>query len=269
MPDHFDLSSYLARIGWAGRNASTPDALASLMHAHMAAIPFENLDVLLGRPVRLDLASLQAKLVHAQRGGYCFEHTTLFAAALKQLGLPTRQHSARVVLITPRAIAPRTHMLLTAVLDGETYVIDPGFGSIGPSGPVLLAPSTGPPAGGLSHVMVRDDDHWVLRARTSNGWIDAWVTNLEDSPPVDFEVANHFTATHRDSPFVNRLMLRAIIPDGYVSVMNRDVTVHRSGVAQKSTLTTRADLSALLRTHFGFDLPEVTRLRVPMIPEWN
>src|SRR5947207_7172356 len=76
----FDLDAYFARIRWDGAPCPTLDTLAGLLQAHMAHIPFENLDVLLCRPVRLDLESLQRKLVHSRRGGYCFEHATLFAA---------------------------------------------------------------------------------------------------------------------------------------------------------------------------------------------
>jgi N-hydroxyarylamine O-acetyltransferase len=79
------------------RDQPTFETLAGLLHAHMLRIQFENLDVLLGRPVRLDLDSLQDKLVRARRGGYCFEHATLFAAVLEKLGFQPVRHAARVV----------------------------------------------------------------------------------------------------------------------------------------------------------------------------
>jgi len=56
-----DVDLYLARIGWRGTLRPSFETLAALLRAHMRAIPFENLDVLLGRPVRLDLASLASK----------------------------------------------------------------------------------------------------------------------------------------------------------------------------------------------------------------
>ena len=97
------------------------------MRAHMAAIPFENLDVLLGRGVRVDLDSVFAKLVTARRGGYCFEHGTLFQAALRALGVEATAHAARVLLVAPKAEAPRTHMFLTVVRRRHTWVLDPGI----------------------------------------------------------------------------------------------------------------------------------------------
>src|SRR5882672_3715315 len=104
-----DLDAYFERIGWRGPRAATAQVLAALVGHHVRAIPFENFDVLLGRPVRLDLDSLQGKLVRARRGGYCYEHASLFAAVLRELGFTVHCHSARVVMATPRDSAPRTH----------------------------------------------------------------------------------------------------------------------------------------------------------------
>ena len=78
----FDLDAYLRRIDYRGAREPTLPALQALHLAHATHIPFENLDILLGRSIRLDLASLQAKLVAGGRGGYCFEQNTLFTAAL-------------------------------------------------------------------------------------------------------------------------------------------------------------------------------------------
>ena len=134
----FDAAAYLDRIGWRGRLEASLGVLTGLMRAHMRAIPFENIDVLLGRGIRVDLDSVSAKLVTARRGGYCFEHATLFAAALAQAGFAPVAHSARVVMVTPRSAAPRTHMFLSVTIDGTTYVLDPGFGGHGPLVPLPL-----------------------------------------------------------------------------------------------------------------------------------
>src|ERR1043165_7218391 len=98
MAASLDLEASLDRIQWSGPMSATWDTLAALLDAHMSRIPFENLDVLLGRPVNLDLGGLQDKLVRAGRGGYCFEHATLFAAVLEAFGVQPARHSARVVL---------------------------------------------------------------------------------------------------------------------------------------------------------------------------
>ena len=263
-----DLDAYLERVGYGGCTAPTLDTLAGLLCAHMVAIPFENLDVLLGRPVRLDLDAVQGKLVHARRGGYCFEHATLFAAVLECLGYHPVRHTARVVLFASRTQSPRTHMFLTVPLGERTFVVDPGFGALAPDAPLLLGDGTAARAGSVRHWMAREGDVWVLRAQTAEKNLDCWVSTLDADNLVDFEVGNHFTATHPSSPFVNRIMMRALTPDGRVTLMNRDLTVWRGDDARPTQLASRSALRALLVAHFGFDLPEVERLRVPSIPEW-
>lgn len=251
-----NLDAYLARIGWTGRRTAAPDVLAGLLAAHMRAIPFENLDVLLGTPPSLELDKLEAKLVGARRGGYCYEHATLFSAALRELGFAVKAHSARVVMMTPRELAPRTHMFLTV---GDV-MLDPGFGGLAPRVPVAL---DGTAAG--SHRLVRDGDVVALEHAGQR----LWVSSLEHDMPIDFVMANHFTATHESSPFVMRLMLRAFTPDGEVRVMNRAVTHTRGAEKQSYELADRGALRELLAAQFGFDLPQVERLRVPAIPEWT
>jgi N-hydroxyarylamine O-acetyltransferase len=269
MTASLDLEAYLERIGWGGSTRPSYDTLAGLLRAHMSSIPFENLDVLLGRRIRLDLEGLQAKLIRAHRGGYCFEHATLFAAALEQLGFQPLRHAARVVLVNPRTASPRTHMFLTVPLAEGIFVADPGFGAQAPRIPLELVEGATARVGEQTHRMVRDDRYWVLQSVAGGKIVDCWVSTLEQENPMDFEMGNHFTATHPSSPFVNRIMMFAHAQDGRVAVMNREVTVWRADTAHSSQLADRAALRTLLVEHFGFNLPEVERLRVPSIPEWE
>jgi len=262
-----DLDAYLARIGWTESREPTFATLAGILRAHVRTIPFENLDVLLGRGIDLDLRALQAKLVRARRGGYCFEHATLLAAMLEALGFVPVRHSARVVLFSPRTEVPRTHMMLTVALPEGTFVLDPGFGGLAPDAPVPLADVA--PADDASHWMARDGDYRVLRARSGGEIVDCWATTLEIDNASDFIVANHYTATHPASGFRNRLMLRAFEGDARVSVVDRSVTIADASTSRTSELADRKELRALLVRHFGFDLPEIESLRVPSIEGWQ
>ena len=267
MADLLDLDAYFDRIQWRGATAPTYATLAGLLDAHRAHIPFENFDVLLGRPIRLDLEGLQAKLVQARRGGYCFEHATLFAAVLEALGFAPARHAARVIIFRPRTEVPRTHMFLSVTLDGARYVVDPGLGLFGSRLPLPLD-GTGVPADRPTHRMVREGDDWVMHAPRDGAQIPAWVSSLDAEYPIDFEVANHFTATHPGSLFRNWILASAVTPEGRVNIMNRNVTYLRGDAATTVQLADRSALRALLAEHFGFDIPEVETLRVPGIPEW-
>ncbi|HVZ09486.1 arylamine N-acetyltransferase family protein [Rhodopila sp.] len=260
-----DLDAYLARIGYLGigyRGALTPtlETLTALQRAHMMAIPFEGLDVLLGRDVSLDLDRLQAKLVGARRGGYCFEHTTLFAAVLDALGFRHTAHMARVLLVTPLEAAPLTHMLLVVDLPQGRFVSDPGFG--GPAAPVPL-PLSGETVG--RHRIARDGAYWVLL----DGDRPCWGSLLREDQPVDFEVGNHYVASHPASPFTQNVMMSRFIPSGQVTVMNREAKIVQDGAARTVTLPDRPALRAFVADHFGFDLPEIETLRVSAVPGWE
>jgi N-hydroxyarylamine O-acetyltransferase len=259
-----NLDAYFARIGWHGGRTATREVLDGLLAHHMRAIPFENFDVLLGAPPSLDLDALEAKLVTRKRGGYCYEHTTLFAYMLTELGFTVKTHSARVVMMTPRHDSPRTHMFATVHATSGTslehaLMIDPGFGGLAPRIPVRL---DGTPAGG--HQLVRDGDALALEHAGQR----LWISSLEHDNPVDFVMANHFTATYPTSPFVNRIMARAFTDDGEVRISNRDVTRTRGDSIEKSVLPDRRALREVVAAHFGFDLPALESVRVLSIPEW-
>jgi N-hydroxyarylamine O-acetyltransferase len=138
MEARFDLNAYLTRIGYSGPTKPDLATLGGLLAAHMNAIPFENIDVLMGRPIRLDLDGLQKKIVSDRRGGYCFEQATLFLAALRALGFDASARTARVILVLKPDAAPRGHMYLTVRLPEGEFVADPGLGGLGCRAPIPL-----------------------------------------------------------------------------------------------------------------------------------
>jgi N-hydroxyarylamine O-acetyltransferase len=265
----FDLDAYLARIGWHDPLEPTLETLTGLTRAHITRIPFENVDVLLGRDIRIDLDSIVQKIVVRGRGGYCFEHGTLFQAALERVGFKPTAHAARVVVMVPRDQSPRTHMFLTVEVEGDRFVLDPGFGGHTAVVPVPLREGTEVRDGGDRHRMVRYGGEWVLEAEVEGTLTPLWMATLEPQLPVDFQLANYWVSTASASPFVNRLMLRTLTPAGRTSVMNRDVTVVSGKNTEKYQLADRRALRALLDEQFGFDLPDVETVKIPMIPEWS
>ncbi len=178
---------------------------------------------------------------------------------LEALGFKIKRHSARVVLFTPLEKSSATHMFLTVDLPEGRFVADPGFG--GPASTTPL-PLTGEHVG--RHRIVRDGALWAL---LDNG-IPAWYSTLAEDYEIDFEMGNHFVASHSSSPFVQRILMSRFTENGRISVMNRDVKIIDGGETRSYQLTNRAELRAFLIEHFGFDLPAVETMRVPAIPEW-
>ena len=143
---NLDLDAYLQRIGYDGPLDPSHATLAGLHRAHLAAIPFENLDLMLGRGVRVDFDSIQAKLVFANRGGYCYEQGQLFGAVLERLGYQVDRLLARVGP-DGEPVRPRTHLTLRVGADAGTWLADVGFGNSPPGPLALRAPQPERPAG--------------------------------------------------------------------------------------------------------------------------
>jgi N-hydroxyarylamine O-acetyltransferase len=257
-----DLDAYFARIAWHGPREASQAALAGILAHHMRAIPFENFDVLLGRPPSLALDVLEAKLVGARRGGYCFEHATLLAAVLCAVGFRVTTHSARVIMRTPREQAARNHMFLVV----DRFVLDPGFGAQAPLVPVPLDGSLA-----AGHRCICDPARAeVMLVQVVDGVEQPlWLGSLREDLPIDFEVANHFTATHASSPFVQHILAHARTADGEIKLADREVTYLQRGVTRGERLVDRAALRQLCTRWFGFDLPALESVRVPAIPGWS
>jgi N-hydroxyarylamine O-acetyltransferase len=258
----FDLEAYLQRIGYAGPRTPTPETLAGLHLAHATQIPFENLDILLGRPIRLDLASLQAKLVRARRGGYCFEQNTLLAAALEQLGFGVTRLAARVRLGANR-VAPRTHMLLRVEAGGEAWLADVGFGGDGLLEPLPLQAGLVVRQYAWSYRLVQEAGLWVLQALQGTSWTDQYAFTLEPQYPVDFEVANHYTSTYPDSIFVRTLTAQRPTPEARWILRNRVLIVQRPEGESRQDIDSDDALLCVLAECFGLDLPPGTRFPTP------
>lgn len=260
------LDAYLDRIAVSRPAAPTRDALAELLGAHLRAIPFENLDVLLGRPIELALPAVFDKLVRRRRGGYCFEHATLFGAMLGELGFGFTMHAARVRYRASLPVTPRTHAWLRVEAEGAAYLVDPGFGGPGPQVPVPLR--AGASVGDVD-LAEKDGAPGTLRRRLGDEVVDLYEIALEALPPIDFVVANHFTSTYPRSPFRQRLMVQRARDDGGVSIANDELSLRSGATVETRTLADRGELRAALREHFGIDLQEAEALVVPAVDAWR
>lgn len=261
-----DLNAYLDRIAYSGPREPTLSTLTALHAAHVVAIPFENLDILLGHGIDLDLAALERKMVADRRGGYCFEQNTLFRAALEELGFTVSSLAARVQ-VGATAVRPRTHMLLLVEAESERHLADVGFGGGGLVVPVPLVEGRETWLGGLGHRLRREGEIWVLEGNTEGAWSDFYAFTLEAQHPADFVMANHFTSTFPSSPFVNNLTVQRSWLGGWVVLRNRDLTLREGGVTTAETIRDPEHLLEVLRDRFGLEFPAGTRFARPEFPE--
>jgi N-hydroxyarylamine O-acetyltransferase len=253
-----NLDAYFDRIGYAGVREPTLEVLRSLHSLHPAAIPFENLDPLLGRPVRLDLASLEAKLVGEKRGGYCFEQNGLLRGALETLGFAVTPLIARVVWMraADQPLGPRNHMLLRVDIDGEPWIADVGFGGQIASAPLRLAPDIEQKTPEATFRFVRVNEAFELETLLPTGWTALHRFTLERAEQADYEVGNWFTSTHPDVIFTHNLLAQHLTPEMRTSLFNTKLTRRRpDGDAEVVELANPEELARAMVEELGMAPP--------------
>lgn len=255
-----DLDAYLERIEYAGPREPTLAVLGAIHLAHAAHIPFESVDALLGRPIRLDLAGLQEKLVAGRRGGYCFEQNLLLAAVLRELGFDVKQLAARVRHRGDKPL-PRTHMLLMVRIGGADHIADVGFGGEGLLLPVPFRTSAECRHYAWTYRLVEEHPgQWLLQSLRGAEWGNLYSFTLEPQTLADHEMANHYTATHPDSPFVRALIVQLPTPAARHALRDRELTVDRGGGRiERRALAGDDEVLQVLDGVFGLRFPAGTR----------
>lgn len=251
-----DLDAYLRRIGFSDPLRPSLDTLRELQRAHLNAIVFENIDVILGIPILIDLTSIQDKLVYRERGGYCHEHNILFAAVLERLGFSVTGHSARIMMGNEESILSAAgHTMLTVLLDNQEWLVDVGVGNIGPREPIAL----------IEGIITQHDawwyridktqeGRWILRYQRNQGWFNIYQFSLEPYYPADYEQHNHYVSTHPKSVFTrwiiaqfNGAHLRYALLDRVLKTFQPNNAAHEQQIAPE-------DIPSILRNIFKLQL---------------
>ena len=257
-----DLDAYRSRIGYAGAWQPTIETLVNLHLAHATSITFENLDILLGRPIRIDIASIQKKLVADRRGGYCYEQNTLFAAVLRSLGFPVTILSARVLYRSHRVL-PRTHILLLVEAEESPWIADVGFGTVGLLQPVPLRAEDEFRQFGWLYRLTQEAGMWMLQAKQGTVWESLYSFTLEPQHHADLEMGNWYVSTCPDSRFVQTLTAQRSTEDVRYLLRNFVYMEDRANEQTSRELTDPDEMLTILKEKFDLHFPPGTRFRIP------
>jgi N-hydroxyarylamine O-acetyltransferase len=258
MTDSFDLDAYLHRIGHDEPVAPDLTMLQALVRRHTGAIAFENLDSFGGLAPRLDLESLQRKLVRGGRGGYCYEQNLLLRAALAAIGFRVSIRLARVLWGQAEDhVGQRSHMLLQVDLADGPRIVDVGFGGQTLTGVLRLEPDIEQPTPHEPFRLVRVDRDLKLQARIGAAWTSLYRFDLQDQLPIDCEAPNWYVATHPDSHFVTGLSAARPAEGRRYALRDRVLAVHRlDGPTQRHSLKSAPELKTALAEVFSLTLPD-------------
>lgn len=259
--NNVDVDAYFKRIGYTDGHLANLQTLGGIVRRHTETVPFENLNPLSGRPVNLESAALQRKIIEEQRGGYCFEQNLLLRNVLQQLGFQVTGLAARVMWNVPETLTlPRTHMLLLVQLDNEPHVVDVGFGGQVLTGVLKLQADIEQSTPHEPFRFIRPATPFIMQAKVRSEWRPLYQFDLLEQVYQDYEMANWYTSTHPTSRFVINLVAARAAPDRRYALFNKELSIHHlHGDTERDTLSTAEQLRETLEHDF--------LLRVPRTPE--
>jgi N-hydroxyarylamine O-acetyltransferase len=245
-----DIPAYLERIAYTGPLDVSPDTLRALHLAHLYTVPFENLDIHLGRRLLLDGEALFDKVVTRRRGGFCYELNGLFCLLLRELGFGVTMLSAEVAREAGGFGPPFDHLALRVDLD-EPWLVDVGFGN-GFRLPVRLNDSADQPQGASAYLVVTDGDYRILQRRDPGGdWTPQFRFTFQPHSLADFAERCLFHQTSEDSSFTQGRICTRAMPEGRVTLVGmRLIETTPAGRAERD-LSGKAEYAAILRERFG------------------
>lgn len=251
-----NLEAYFARVGYTGSHEPTLETLMALHRLHLLAIPYENLDIHLGRPLTLSLPQIFDKLVAEQRGGWCFEMNGLFAWALRELGFEVTLLGAFVERVNAPPKTQPDHLLLLVQLD-KPYLVDVGFGD-GIVEPLPLAPGSHVQRG-LEYELSQEGEHWVFRNDLQSG-APGFRFTLESHVLPDFAGMCHALQTLPESGFVRAVVCQRWTGEGYTVLRGATLRESGKGGVRERVLENATDFETTLQGHFGLAIPEALGL---------
>ena len=253
-----DLGAYFRRLGYEGAAEPTLAVLRRIHALHAEKIPFENLSPFLGEPVKLDLESLQRKLITSGRGGWCFEQNLLFSHMLSAIGFKITRLAARVRWNVPAGVVTaRSHMLLLVELDEGHHIADVGFGGLTLTAPLRLAAGVEQPTPHEPHRLVGAGAGYVLEAKVAGEWSALYAFELQEQQLADYEVSNWYLCTHPQSQFVSGIIAARAAPDRRHALRNTRYAIHfPDGRTERRFVTDVGEYRELLAGPFQIALPD-------------
>lgn len=248
-----NTAAYLQRINYTGPLDPSAEMLRALHQAHLLAVPFENLDIHLGRPIIPDEAAFYRKIVERRRGGFCYELNGLFAWLLRQLGFDVTLLSARVANGNGTFGPEFDHLVLLVQLE-ERWLADVGFGDCFRD-PLRLdeAGEQVQPLG--AYQLTHAGNEWVYWERgEALDWQPQYQFTLQPRRLSDFAGMCHVQQTAPESHFTRQRICSIATPSGRASLSDRRLIITSHGRREEQLLGDEAAVESALWEWFGVRL---------------
>jgi arylamine N-acetyltransferase len=230
--------------------------LKVLQEQHMKHIPFENLDVVVGRDILLAPEHLFNKIVEGKRGGYCFELNLLYASLLRSLGFEPKPVMGRVWLRNPKKMPPRNHLAHLLELEGKTYVTDVGFGALAPRVPLDINSNREVEDGdGMVRIINIETSQYMVQRKVGHLWENQYSFEDVEVSDDDVQIASFYMSKSEHSHFCKDRFVGIFTDDGRIGLFENKLT-RRVGIntVESSEISTRERWLACLQTTFNLEL---------------
>ncbi len=252
------IDAYLERIGYSGSVRPDLATLTALHRAHLCAIPYENLDVQLGRPVTTERAPIFEKIVTGKRGGWCYEMNGLFGWALAELGFRVTRSAGAVLRETAGNTMIGNHLVLKVELEEGVYLADVGFGD-GPRDPIRVAPGAFA-SHGFDFAISQQEGGWWRMHNHKGGGAGSFDFDLTPADETLLAGKCDWLQTSPESVFVQNAVCQRHTATGLWLLRGR-VLRELTPQAHKDYLIADADeYVTALDEVFGLQLPEAASL---------
>ena len=258
----FHLDAYLERIGYNGPLSPSVETLHGLHRAQALSIPFENIDIFLGRPIQLDPTSIVSKIVEKGRGGYCYELNGLFFTALQHLGFAVTSLAARV--FWGETLMQKSHQLTLVEIEGTRWLADVGFGSNSLIEPIPLELDREFPQH-LDTFRLKSDTKlgFVLQHKLEDQWRSIYAFSLEKYYPADYRMMNYYNSTSSTTLFTQHIVCALPTDDATIILFDSELKIRRRDETIITHLTDKKLYREALQRYFAFSLPPETRMQSP------
>lgn len=248
-----DITAYLERINYEGVIEPSPEELSSLQYANLLSVPFENLDIHLGRPILLNNEHLFRKIVTQRRGGFCYELNGLFATILQELGFKVDLLSVEV--FGNGGYSPKFDHLALRVQLEDDWLVDVGFGDSFVK-PLKLFESNEQVQKGIPYRVEHKSKDWVLSRKDASGeWERTYRFNLEPRKLSDFKERCHYHQTSPESQFTQKRLCTRLTQDGRITLRDHGLIVTKNKQRSETPIVDDTAYIAALDKYFGIRLP--------------
>ncbi len=248
-----NLDAYLERIHFKDSLNLSIDTLQGLHVGHCLNIPFENLDIHRGQSISLDPDLLIEKIVHKNRGGYCYEMNGLFAYILEELGFKVTGLMARVLI--HRKPEPRNHHVLCVHVDGRDWLVDVGYGGRGLLAPIPIEnKQMEKQFADTIRLVETSEDHWTLQTLIEENWEPQYEFNLAPYQPIDYIPGNYYHSTSPESLFTKIALCTMPTTDGFIQLRNQHLTITANGKSVSEKAHSLDEYHRLLKKNFKIEL---------------